>query len=188
MSAKIEDNSPVTVSIARRVLKGKEADYEAWLRRTISAAKQFPGHLGVDVLRPSPQTSGDYVLIVRFDSYAHQRDWEISDTRAALLLELSEITEGDTRVKKASGLEFWFSLPDVPQNIAPSRHKMALVLSVVVFTLVLLVNLLLGDWLSQLPLIPRVLILALSQVLLLTYVVMPQVTRLLRNWLYQQPR
>ena len=178
------ENGPVTVSIARRILKGKEEAYETWLRRTISAAKQFPGHMGVDVLRPSAQTGGDYVLIVRFDSYAHQRDWESSETRAMLLLELGELTEGETRVKKASGIEFWFSLPEVPQNVAPSRHKMALVLSVVVFILVLLVNILFGDWLGQMSLIPRVLILALSQVLMLTYVVMPPVTRLLRHWLY----
>lgn len=180
----IEENKPVTVSIARRVLKGKESEYEDWLRRTISAAKQFPGHLGVDILRPSVQTDGDYVLIVRFDSYAHQQDWEASETRANLLLELGPLTEGDTRVKKASGLEFWFSLPEVPQSAAPGRHKMALVLSVVVFTLVLLVNLIFGDWLAQMALIPRVLVLALSQVLMLTYVVMPPVTRLLRHWLY----
>lgn len=180
-----ETEGPVTVSIARRVLKGKEANYEAWLHRIIDAAKEFPGHLGVDILRPSPQTGGDYVLIVRFDSYAHQRDWEESATRAALLQELSGITEGETLVKKASGIEFWFSLPEIPSDVSPSQHKMALVLSVVVFVLVLLINVLFGDWLSTLPLLPRAALLSLTQVLLLTYLVMPQVTRILRSWLYR---
>lgn len=176
---------PVTVSIARRVIKGREPEYEAWLHRTINTAKTFPGHLGVDVLRPSTQTNGDYVLIVRFDSYAHQRDWEESKERAQLLEEIAELTEGETRVKKVSGLEFWFALPDVPASATPNRHKMALVLTLVVFTLVLLVNLLFGGWLSQFPLVPRVALVAITQVLLLTYLVMPQVTRLLRGWLYQ---
>jgi antibiotic biosynthesis monooxygenase (ABM) superfamily enzyme len=61
---------------------------------------------------------------------------------------------------------------------------MALVLLFVVFTLVLLLNFflspLIGDW----PLWARVFISVFCQVMLMTYVVMPRVTRLLKSWLF----
>jgi len=180
-----EDCGPVTVVTSRRVLPGKEAAYEAWLRRITQAAREFPGHLGVSVIRPSARTGGEYVLVVNFDSYVHQRAWETSPERAAFLEELDGIVEGEANVKKASGLEVWFELPDVPASAAPDRHRMTLALIVVVFFLVLAVNLTLGPWLAQLPLVLRVAVVVTLQVLALTYVVMPWVTRLLKGWLYR---
>jgi antibiotic biosynthesis monooxygenase (ABM) superfamily enzyme len=65
---------------------------------------------------------------------------------------------------------------------------MAVVLSGVVFLLVLSANLLFGEQLAELPLVLRVAILSIVQVLLLTYVVMPRVTALLKRWLYGLPK
>jgi len=176
---------PVTVCIARRIKPGKEMLYEDWVRRIIATASTFPGHMSVDVLKPSPGTRGEYVTLNRFDTYANQRNWEESPERAKFLAELEPIAEGDTRISKVSGLEFWFSLPEVPVSATPNRHKMALVLSVVVFVLVLGVNLVFDQWLKEIPFVPRTAIVATAQVILLTYLVMPRVTSLLKGWLYR---
>lgn len=175
---------PVTVSIARKIKPGKEAEYESWVRKIIQVGSGFPGHLGVDVLTPSARTGGDYVLLVRFDTYANQRAWEESQERANCLEALEDIAVGEARISKATGLETWFALPDLPVQAAPNKHKMALVLSVVVFLLVLLVNVLFADLLATLPMVLRVLIVSVVQVLLLTYLIMPRVTALLKRWLY----
>ena len=50
--------------------------------------------------------------------------------------------------------------------VPPSQHKMALVLIVVVFCVVMAVNLLLGKYLSQLPVVARVAVVVVAQVLL----------------------
>ena len=178
--------SPVTTIIARRIQTGKESAYEAWVRRTIDTGSKYPGHLGVDVIRPTSATTGLYLLLVRFDSAENQQQWQNSDDRAALLKELDNITIGDTQFESATGLETWFTLPDTSQMPlpAPSRHKMALVISVAIFILALVINLLFGPLLNSLNFVARVAILAVSQVALLTYVVMPWVTRLLKGWLY----
>jgi len=180
----MSETGPVTVSIARRVRPGKESEYEDWVKRIVATGSGFPGHLGVDILKPSPGTGAEYVLLVKFDSYAHQKAWESSGERAEFLRQLGELTEGEDKVVKVSGLEFWFSLPEIPAQAAPSRHKMALVLAVVVFVLVLLINLLFGKQLAVLPVVPRVALLSAVQIFLLTYVVMPRVTALLKSWLY----
>ncbi len=178
------DVGPVTVSIARRIKPGKEALYEEWVRKIIVVGSTFAGHRGVDVLKPSSRTGGEYVLLVRFDNYANQRAWELSEQRASCLKELEPITVGEARITKATGLETWFSLPDVPVQAPPNKHKMAFVLSVVVFILVLLVNVLFADQLAPLPMVLRIALVSVVQVLLLTYVIMPRVTALLKGWLY----
>ncbi len=178
---------PVTVCIARRVRAGKEADYENWIKRIVVTASTFPGHMGVDILKPSEKTGGEYVLLIRYDNEQHQIAWEKSEERALFLQELGDLVEGE-KVSKVSGLELWFSLPDVPVAAAPSQHKMALVLCVVVFLLVYLVNLIFGAYLAELSLVLRVALLSIVQVVLLTYVVMPRVTGLLKNWLYNSKR
>ncbi len=179
------DIGPITISVARRVRRGKEAEYEKWVKRVAAAAAAYPGFLGVNVLKPSKDTDGEYVLIAKFDSYEHQQAWEHSEERSDFHSQLGKLTEGEPKVSKVSGIEFWFSLPDVPVHSAPSQHKMALVLCIVVFVLVLLVNILFGKQLALLPLIPRIAILSVVQVLLLTYLIMPKVTGLLKKWLYK---
>ncbi len=61
---------------------------------------------------------------------------------------------------------------------------MALVLIVVVYLLVLAINLLFGSWLAEFPLYARVALTVVGQVLLMTYLVIPRVTRLLQFWLF----
>lgn len=182
MNTAEQDCGPVTISISRTVIPGREADYEAWVQGITAQALEFPGHMGVNVIRPTPPSS-EYVTIFRFDSYQHSRDWEESDIRADWLSRLEGVTEGEEAVEKGTGLEFWFNLPELPAA-HPSPHKMALVLLVVVYVMLTVINFLLtpltGDW----PGPVRLLLTVLCQVLLMTYLVMPRVTRMLKNWLY----
>ncbi|UCH48697.1 MAG: antibiotic biosynthesis monooxygenase [Betaproteobacteria bacterium] len=178
---------PITITVSRRVKPGREGDYESWSKEIISVGATFPGFLGVNVLKPARETGGEYVSIYRFDTYAHAREFQNSSQRAQLLkkLEDEDIVEGEPSIKHVTGLETWFELPEVPASATPSPHRMAIVLIGVVFVLVLGISYLLGPYMQSLPLPVRVLILVTLQVLLMTYVVMPRVTRLLKNWLYK---
>lgn len=180
------DTTPVTVSIARKVRHGAEKEYEDWLHRLSKVAVNFPGHQGVHILKPSSKTGGEYVLVVGFDSYAHQRTWEGSDERKQFLDELDskDLVEGAAEIKTVSGLEFWFQLPEVPVHAKPNRHKMALVLMVVVFGLLISINFAFGFWLNTLPVAAKLAVMVVGQVLMMTYLVMPAVTRLLKSWLF----
>lgn len=175
---------PVTVSISRKVLPGHESDYEAWLRGVIAAAATFPGHMGVNVLRPSGRTDGRYVLIYRFDSWDHCNCWETSDTRADWVARLDGIVVGETESRRATGLEAWFDLPEVPAARQPPRWKMALVLVAVVFALVYPLQLLVLPLTTDWPHWSRTLLIAVIQVVLMTWIVMPRVTGLLKSWLF----
>lgn len=175
---------PVTVSVARRPLPGREAEYEAWISRVTAEVSRWPGYLGVNVLRPAASTGFTYVAIYRFATWEQCHAYERSAERAALLADLTGLVEDDGEIKKVTGMEFWFDLPEVPAMASPSPHKMALVITVVAYTIVMGINLALGSTLAGLPLWGRALITISGQVVLMTYLVMPWVTRLLRPWLF----
>lgn len=178
------DEGPVTVSISRRVRPGQEAAYEAWLHGIIDAASGFPGHQGVNILRPSGKTDGQYVLIYRYDSWANCENWEQSQTRATWVAKLGDIVEGEAQMERVTGLEFWFNLPEIPAGAHASQHKMALTLIVVVFCLVYPLQVWLGPLLADWPSALRSLLIVIIQVLLMTYLVMPRVTKVLKGWLF----
>lgn len=175
---------PVTTIIARRIKPGLEPQYEDWVHRIIDVGSRWPGHQSVDIIRPAQGTHGAYVLLVRFDTLEHQQSWEHSEERAAFLVELEPLTDGDTTFEAVTGLETWFTLPGEAPLPPPNKHKMALILMLTVFTLVLAMNLTFEQQLAQLDVVTRTALLASVQVALLTYVIMPRLTRWLRNWLY----
>lgn len=174
----------VTVSIARKVTPGREADYEAWIKGISGVAATFPGHLGVNILRPARETEGKYVTIYRFASWEDCQVFQKSPERAEWLERLDDIVEGEAEFKRVTGLEFWFDLPEVPVAAQPSPHKMALTLIVVVYALVLAMNLTLGPLVADWPVWLKVALFVVGQVVLMTYVVMPRVTKLLKGWLF----
>lgn len=176
-------NDPVTVSISRRVLPGKESEYVEWVRGITAQALTFPGHMGVNVLRPSPG-SRDYITMFRFDTPEHVHAWEQSSERAGWLARLDGIVESQSETVRGTGLEFWFSLPELPAKHA-SPHKMVLVLFVVVYSMLTLLNWLLAPLLEGWPAALRLAAIVSTQVVLMTYLVMPRVTKLLQGWLFR---
>ncbi len=185
-SLETTDSGQVTTSIVRTILPNREEQYEAWLTGITADAVKFPGHMGVNILRPG-KDSRRYVSIFRFDSFEHSQAWEQSSIRKEWLGRLQGIVEGNDEVRKSTGLEFWFSLPELPAA-HPSPHKMALILMVVVFVLVILINYAITPLTDGWPGIAKVFLAVFLQVALMTYFVMPRVTRLLKSWLYNNWR
>lgn len=181
-------SEPVTVLIRRRVKPGCEAPYEAWLQRLQTDARSLPGYLGVTTQRPAPTGPREYVSAVRFDSLASLRAFETSEMRARHLHEVATLVEADAVWEQLTGLEFWFSAPPgtvVPQ---PSRARMALLMIVVVFTLVLVIGTAVNALFASLPFATpyplRLLVTITIEVVLMTWWVMPWITRRLARWIY----
>ena len=65
---------PVTLVVARRMLPGREADYERQLGILQQQVHGTEGYLSTEVVHNSAEH--EYVSIVRFDSLAHLRAWE----------------------------------------------------------------------------------------------------------------
>jgi uncharacterized protein len=181
--ARPASDEPVTVLYSRRVRPGREADFEAWARGIVAAARQFPGHLGASVL--DAPGSREYHILFSFADRRSLRAWLDSGERRRWLARGGELLEADRGLQQLTGLETWFKLPgaNVPTMKPPPRWKMWLVSIVAVYPLVLAFQALLVPRMAGLPLPLRALMFPLVLLTLMTFVVMPVVTRVLRRWL-----
>ncbi|HVG61906.1 MAG TPA: antibiotic biosynthesis monooxygenase [Hyalangium sp.] len=178
-------DGPVTVIVNRRVKPGTEKWFEEWLHGITAEVSTVPGYLGVNVIRPPNAATGDYVLIFRFDTYAHLRAWEESPIRAEWLARAEQFTIGKLHMRRVTGLEYWFDAPG--QVKPPARHKMVLVTVLGIYPLLILLVPTLRSLLHGLPELIAALVSALILVGLMTYAVMPLLTRLLSSWLFPKP-
>ena len=181
MSLLSQTAEPVTVTVARRVHVGREREFEQWYDGIIGAACRYPGFLGSGVLRPHT-TGQDWHVVYRFADPESLGRWESSPERAEWLRRADDMVE-ETGVARVSGLETWFSLPGRTAP-APPRWTMALVTLGAIVPLVLLMNLTVLPLLSGWPLVARTLVFSGTLTGLMTWVVMPRMTRLFRRFLY----
>ena len=176
-------NESVTVVVTRRVKRSRESDYEDWLRRLLEEAKSMKGYLGATVQKPAPGST-EYTSVFRFDTIDNLRKFEESELRSRYLREVVDYVDADAIWKKFTGLEFWFSPPKdaiIPQ---PSRFRMALVMIAVIFGLVLSIGQVVGIVAAEVPSYIRLFVTISIEIFLMTYVLMPRITKLLAKWIY----
>lgn len=176
----------VTAVIEHAVRQASVDRYEDWLRKVVPIAARFPGHRGVNVIRPAAGGL-QYTITIHFDSLAHAQDWFQSDVRGQLVQEVAPLLQADEKVQTRSGLEFWFH--PGPGQPPAKRYKQFLVTLSVIYPLTMVVPALLqrlaawlpwlgNDWLAHLAT-------AAIVVSLMVYVIMPRYTRLVSRWLYR---
>ena len=192
-----EESKPVTVIVRRIAKKDKIKEFEEWLSGISKEVSRQEGRMGIDIIRPTPNASSkskfEYVVIFRFNSYDNLAKWEKSPIRNEWLQKGRKLVEADPNVQKMTGLEFWFtpyfkdeSSPMIPLQ-PPPRYKMVIVtipvISILLLTLVPQIHFL-TEMLS-IPFPIRLVIALTIIVLLMTYVIMPLLTKLLKSWLFK---
>lgn len=171
------------MTVARRVHPGREAEFETWADRLTEQAAAFPGFLGSGRLRPH----GDgeiFHVVYRFESAAHLHAWEDSAIRSKLLAEAGELME-TVAVQRVTGLETWFSLPGRVVG-APPKWKMFVVSGIVIYLLQVLEYSVFGRFTDGWPLMARLVLMSFPVTAVMTWLVMPRASILLRNWLYPE--
>ncbi|MEM7444340.1 MAG: antibiotic biosynthesis monooxygenase [Pseudomonadota bacterium] len=186
--ANAEQQSPGATKIIDRIPRaGAEGQLEAAIRDITEALHRWPGLSSVHVIRPSPPEQPAYRIICVFDTEDHLRAWDDSDDYQKLISVADEFTEGEPQRTWLTGLETWFTLPvSTIADRRPPAFKMAITTFIALFPTILLVHALLA-LLPEFDAIPAIVGDAISVaivVLLMTYLIMPRFTRLLKFWLY----
>ena len=192
MSQQTQSDVPVTVAIVRHVEPDRVDQMVAWVRAGSALAERFPGFLGTGWVRPRVD-SDEWHMLYRFDSHASLDVWEASEQRAWWLGSAQGLV-GESRRERRTGIEGWFDQPqerDVedlrPVPAPPPRWKQAVMIWTAFFPLSLLTGALLGATVPGLPLLPRVLATTVVMTPVMTYLVLPQLTRRLEWWLQGRP-
>lgn len=172
--------------LATRVVRpGRETEFEAFLvnlKRVFAASR---GHLGMTVIRPVPPDR-EYALVYRYDNPASLRAWEASAERAALIAESTELTETPPRERPLTGLETWFTTSDRGVVDPPARWKMWILSACGIYPIITLLTVLAGPLL--LPITPPLRFAIVSPALsaIMTWLVMPALSRLFAGFLYRR--
>lgn len=191
------DALPVTVAVTRQVDPAHAAEMLAWIGAGTTLVEHFPGFLGAGWVRPAAD-SEEWHVLYRFDSPDSLAAWEVSDQRDWWLRSAQGIVV-DTRRERLTGIEGWFDAPveraveDVPgaspppPRPAPPRWKQMVMIWFAFFPLSLLTSWLFGLLAPDLDLLPRVLLSTVVMTPVMTYLVLPQLTRRLDWFLHGDP-
>lgn len=187
-SGLLGDDPGATVVITHRVKEGGREQYERWLERITPVCKSFPGHIDWQIIRPVAGLTSTYTFIIRFASRAHLEGWLQSPQRRALINDVQSILVRDDDFFIRSGLDFWFT-PEGAHAQVPVRWKQFVITWSAIFPMALFVPM------AVLPLWQRLglpdwrplttLVISAVMVLLMTYVVMPRYTKLMKHWLFR---
>jgi uncharacterized protein len=180
------DDLPVTVSFTRRADPEHAREMTAWMRSGLSMAEGFPGFLGGGWVRPRGG-SDEWHMLARFADQGALAAWDSSVERQWWLRSAQGMAEV-TRTERRTGIEGWFDAPvaaevSTPVRSAPPRWKQAVTIWLVFFPLNLLATVTLGALLADVPVVLRVAILTLALTPVMTYLLLPWITKRLGWWL-----
>ncbi len=194
---------PITVAIERRIDPARVIEATSWMQAGTDLAATFPGFLGSGWVRAG-EGSDLWYMLYRFRDIETLESWETSPQRT-WWMDSGRPFAKEVRVERRSGIEGWFDAhlaTDIesriaastgpiqqPIPVAPPRWKQAVTIWLGFFPINLLASWLLGyvPGFSDLPLAVRVLITTVILTPIMTYWVLPFITRMLRPWL-QRPR
>lgn len=198
------DAHPITVAIERRIDPTRTAEATSWMQAGTDLATGFPSFLGSGWVRAG-EDSDLWYMLYRFGSIATLEAWEQSPQRA-WWLDSGRAFAHEVRVERRTGIEGWFDAAFAtsvdsrhpgehtstttgpiqhPIPPAPPRWKQAVTIWLGFFPTNLLASWLLGfvpgfiEW----PLVLRILLATVVLTPVMTYFVLPWVTRMLRPWL-----
>jgi antibiotic biosynthesis monooxygenase (ABM) superfamily enzyme len=186
LSAKLGSSSrpdragPVKIVIERLPRQGTEERLRVWAERFVAEASRAPGHEGGSVLS---RGGGPHLILLRFASASALEAWQRSPVYESLLRDAEAVSTAGDESQVQSGLETWFTLPDrpIPTN-PPPKWKMALVTWLAILPMMIALSFILAP--LGLPFLLNASVSTAIPVVMLTWVIMPRVTRALYGWLY----
>jgi uncharacterized protein len=182
------NNLPVTTIVRLKPKPGLIKETLHWFHAISEKASHFKGHLGAEIFEEiNDHTHPEFAIIIQFDTYENSMLWEESKERKEQIA-LSEILFDEVKPKiQLTGLEYWFEAKDDKSHIAPKKWKMAVITVVVIFTFSNTLIPLLRDLFKPLKWHPLLnsLLSVIIMVILMTYLVMPFITRVLSGWLFK---
>jgi antibiotic biosynthesis monooxygenase (ABM) superfamily enzyme len=174
---------PIHIAITRRVRPGHEAEFQQALREFLQTSFAHGGVQGASMLTPPPGSdTREYGILRTFANEAERDAFYESPMFKEWEARARTLTEGEPVHRQLHGLEAWFRSPHTP----PPRWKMAVATFLGVYPTSLFLALTVGKAVHTWPLPARSVAIAGCMVALLTWVVMPFVTRLLHGWLHSQ--
>lgn len=170
----------VTLVSSVRLRAGTETAHGSLHDEAVAAAGRLGGLVSAELLPAIPGAQEDTVALFTFATRADLDRWLASAERRHLLAAMDELAEGTRTINVVGGFAGWFGPPD---GRTPRRWKQAAAVFVGLLPIALLTTLVLRVVAPDLPLVVTVTASAAVNVAILTWLVMPPLTRALSDWL-----
>lgn len=157
--------------------------------QTISlAAAGFHGYQSADIFEKV--TAGGaivFAIILRFDTYANLTSWNDSEQKARQIALSKNLFTEVTPEVKLTGLEFWFENKQQEGVMQPTKWKILIITVCIIFILLHTLMPFIRQLLRPIgmPQMINTLVGIIMMVTLMTYVVMPFITRIFSKWLFK---
>lgn len=168
--------------VRRRAKAGCEEAYEALIRAMFLEVSQFPGYLAAQLIPPEV-AGGEYQVIQRFATEKDLDRWNSSPERATWHERLRAVAAGDPEYRLLSGLDVWFSPETIPATKPPPKWRMTVVSWMGIFPTVALLLWAVSPFLESLHFLIRTAIFTAMVAVLMSYIVMPRLSRWMSWWL-----
>lgn len=182
------ENQGATVVINHHVLDGKQNQYEDWLNEIGPICRSFSGNIDWQIVRPIPNLTFNYTVIIRFDNIENLKAWMNSKERKNLIEKAKPLFAKEDKFYIKSGLDFLFSKENDQQKV-PVRWKQYLVTWSAIYPLSIIIPLFVLPILKTLNFPESRFInsffISGVVVLIMVYLLMPNYTRLIQKWLYK---
>ncbi|MCW5556519.1 MAG: antibiotic biosynthesis monooxygenase [Verrucomicrobiae bacterium] len=171
---------PIHIAITRRARPGCEAAFQETLREFFQASFALGGVLGATLIVPPPGSDSREFGILRSFADEQERDaFYASPLFNEWEKKCEPLTESNSETPRPlHGLEAWFRAPQ-----PPPKWKMAVATYLGVLPLAMLLSLALDPLIREWHFLLRNAVFNAFIVVLLSWAVMPVMTRLLRGWL-----
>lgn len=171
---------PVTAVASFRLRPGTHNQFAALFDRLVARMEDFPGYLRCELFEPVDGVQDDSVVVFAFSSRPLLDEWLRSDARRTVLADIDELLDGDRTVNVVGGFGGWF---DATGAAPVKRWKQASVVLLALFPTALVLTVLRREFLPDLSMVPSVLLSNIVGVAILSWGLMPVLTRLLGPWL-----
>jgi antibiotic biosynthesis monooxygenase (ABM) superfamily enzyme len=171
---------PVTAVISVRVAPQHRREYLELYHQIDDAMSRAPGFVRTELFEPVPGTQEDTVVVFTFDGRDHLDAWLTSPERRSIIERMQPYIQTPHTVTVVGGFGGWFDLGGAH---GPKPWKQAVVVLLALYPTVMVITLI-DNWILPDPWLPiDVLIGNVIGVAILTWLVMPPLTRRLSAWL-----
>jgi uncharacterized protein len=175
----MHDNQPITTILKIKFKAGFKEECLQWMVETASIASNFDGFIEKNIC-VSAQTENELLNIFTFSNSELLKVWENSEERIRQTKKGEIFVDAIMQKSQLAGLEFMF-----PSSKPPKRWKMVVITVCVIFILLNSLVPVLQQFFSllHLPVLLKSLCGVVVMVSLMTFLILPFLSKILDRWL-----
>ncbi len=175
----MQDNQPITTILKIKYKEGFKEECLQWMLETASVASHFDGFIEKNICI-SAEAERELLNIFTYSNNDCLQRWENSEQRILQTKKSEKFLESVQQKSQLAGLEFMF-----PSAKSPKRWKMVVITVCVIFILLNTLVPVLQQFFTMLhlPVLLKSLLGVVVMVSLMTFVILPFLSRVLGRWL-----